>query len=289
MPPRRVALTRVHLDAALDVGSNGVRATITHLDAVPRGIALSPLTLRGTVAVAPGGQDIRVGDLELATRRSRLAGAVHLAGPHVSAHVRAAPLSARELRALLPGVALASDVSGTVTARGPRRRLGFRADLHTAAAGAARVFGTLDTVASPMRWRATGRPRQVDLAGIVTTLPPSRVTGRVRGHGVLGLAPPIRLRVQLAPSSIAGVRLDAARVLASVAASGLVARGTVAVPAGKAAVDGRLSWSGNQLAYQANVRSHVANLGSPGPPPSRPRASSRCASTAVASPVRAAR
>ena len=157
-------------------------------------------------------------------------------------------------------MALASDVSGTVTARGPRRRLGFRADLRTAAAGAARVFGTLDTVASPMRWRATGRPRQVDLAGIVTTLPPSRVTGRVRGHGVLGLAPPMRLRVQLAPSSIAGVRLDAARVLGSVAASGLVARGTVAVPAGKAAVDGRLSWGGNQLAYQANIRSHVANL-----------------------------
>jgi translocation and assembly module TamB len=265
-PPRRVALTRVHLDGSLRVAPDGVRATIARLDAVPRGIALSPLTAHGTIAMASDGGDVRVDDLELATHRTRLTGEARIAGREVSARLRATPLSAREVRALLPGVALASDLTGTVTARGRRRHLGLRADLRTPAAGRLRLFGVVDTVASPMPWSATVRAGRLDLSGLVGTLPASRLNGRVRGDGVAtGLEPPLQLRVELRPSRIAGVDVDAARANATISGDGLSARGSVAATAGRATVDGRLSWAGDRLAYQADVRSRILNLAAAAP------------------------
>ncbi len=115
--------------------------------------------------------------------------------------------------------------------------------------------------ATPPRWTATARTRQLDLAGVVSTLPATRLTGRLRGRGALtALDPPLRLRVQLTPSTVTGVALDATRVLARVGPDGLAARGTVATAAGRAAIDGTLSWAADPVAYQANTRARIVTL-----------------------------
>src|SRR5262249_23571660 len=129
-PPRRFALAGVSLDAGFAMDSHTIHIDVETLRGVPRGLDLSPLFSRGSRTVAATGDDVRVEGLELATRRSRLEGAIQVTtGRQVRARLDMSPLAARELRAVIPEVSLGPDVEGTVVARGPWRRIAARAAL----------------------------------------------------------------------------------------------------------------------------------------------------------------
>src|SRR4030095_1907289 len=136
-----------------------------------------------------------------------------------------------------------------------------RSALSTPASGAARLFCVLDAGGATLPYRAQARVRHLDLAAIDGSLPASNLTGHVRGRGALMTldAPPLALQLRLAPSAIAGTRLDGARRAAHRRSDEVEARGVVAAPGGRAAVDGRLRWTGEQP-YQARVRARVDDL-----------------------------
>ncbi len=262
IPSWRVGLGNVTLDAALALEPDLVRVAIADLAGVPRGVAVSALQARGDVVVAANGETLELGGVDLATRRTHLVGDARIVFDRfLRAHLEASPLSARELHALVAGSGLRADVSGTVDARGPWRRLAVRGDLRTPASGAARLFGTLDAGSSLLAYRAQARARRLDLAAIDPALPSSLLTGRARARGALRTvdAPPLALQVRLAPSVLAGRRIDAARVTGHVRSDQVDARGVVAAPGGRAAVDGRLAWTGEQP-YQARVQARVDDL-----------------------------
>src|SRR4029453_16142520 len=119
-----------------------VRVSIAALSGVPRGIAVSPLAARRVVTVAAHGEGLTLGDVDLPTRRAPRGGGGRVVfDRHLRAHLETSPLSARELQAVVPATALRTDVSGTIDARGPWRRVAVRSALRAPPAGSARVFG----------------------------------------------------------------------------------------------------------------------------------------------------
>ena len=82
---------------------------------------------------------------------------------------------------------------------------------------------------------------------------------RARGALTTLDAPPLALQLRLEPSTIAGTRLDGARLAGHLRSDQVDARGIVAAPGGRAAVDGRLAWTGEQP-YQARVRARIDDL-----------------------------
>jgi autotransporter translocation and assembly factor TamB len=262
VPPWRVGLSNIALDAGFAMDPDTIRVSVASLTGVPRGVALSPLSARGDVTVAATGDTLDLEEVDLATRRTRLTGDAHIAfDRRLRAHLDAAPLSARELHALVAAVGLRADVSGTVDARGPWQRIAVRSALQTPASGTARVFGVLDLSGTDLPYRAQALVRRLDLAAIDGTLPASTLTGRVRARGALATldAPPLALQLRLAPSIIAGTRLDGARFAGHLRSDQVAARGVVAAPGGRVTVDGRLGWTGEEH-YQGRVRARVDDL-----------------------------
>src|SRR5262249_5804425 len=101
-PPSRVALTQLALDGSLAIDPSGVHVDLATLHAVPRGVAVSPLSARGDVTVAASGDAIRVEDVTIATQRSHLQGGGRIVFDHlVDFELAATPLSIRELRAMV--------------------------------------------------------------------------------------------------------------------------------------------------------------------------------------------
>ena len=233
--PRRLVLDDVALDAGLTMDADRIRVTVGSLSGVPRGIALTPLQARGVVTVASDGSALALDELDVATRRSRLSGGARIAfDRRLDVALDLAPLSARELRAIVPAAGLRTDVSGSLVARGPWRRIGVRTALTTPASGSARAFGLLDAGGAGLPYRARARVRALDLAAIDGTLPASRLTGhlRARGGAVTTLDPPLAFHLRLEPSAVAGQRLVAARMSGQLGADGVTARGGVVVAAG---------------------------------------------------------
>jgi len=262
VPPWRVGLGNVALDAALALDPDTVRVSIAALSGVPRGIAVSPLAARGVVTVAANGETLTLDDVDLATRRSHLAGGGRAVfDRHLRAHLETSRLSARELHAVVPATGLRTDVSGTIDARGPWRRVAVRSALRTPAAGSARVFGVADLGGSTLPYRAQARVRRLNLAAIDGILPASVLTGRVRGRGAMTTldAAPLTFQLRLQPSAIATTRLGGARLAGHLRSEQVEARGVVAAPGGRIALDGRLGWSGEQP-YQARVRARIDDL-----------------------------
>ncbi len=302
-PPWRVALDRLTLDGSFAMDARQVDVTVARLEGVPRGIALSPVSGRARISIALDDGDLSITGLDLATRRSRLAGDASIAaGRRLAGRLEVAPLAAGELRAVLPQVlpqvlsqvlpevALRSDVSGTIVARGPWRRVGVRAALTTPAAGAVRLFGRLDAGAPGLAFAATLRTRHLDLAALDAVLPASDLSGRVRGRGVVtALDPPLSFRLRHAPSQLASQRITAARLAGRlVSPGGVDARGSVATPAGRALIDGRLSWVGD-ASYQATARVRVDDLSALAPGlPGAGRARARIEGRGVQGPARTA-
>src|SRR5262249_39453881 len=181
--PRRIALTALSLDGALAMDPAGVHIDLASLDAVPRGVAVSPLSARGGVTIAANGDAIQLDDLTIATRRSQLQGGGRIPfDRRVDCTLAAAPLAIRELRAIVPAVAIRPDLEGTVVARGPWRRIALRTALRTRDAGALRLFGVVDATAERLPYTARARVRHLDLAAVEATLPRTDLTGQSPGR-----------------------------------------------------------------------------------------------------------
>jgi autotransporter translocation and assembly factor TamB len=260
-PPQRFALAGVSLDASFAMNARTIRIGVAALHGVPRGIDVSPLSTQGTLTVATSGEDVRVDGLVLSTQRSRIAGNAFLAsGRRVDARLELSPLAARELRALVPAATLVSDVGGTVVARGPWRAIATRAALRTPGSGRARMFGVLDAGGSDVPYRAAASVGHLDLAAIDPTLPASDLTGHVNARGaVTSLETPLDVQLRLAPSSVAGIAVSDARLAGRITSVALDAHGVVGVAAGRADVDGHLSWAGEPT-YQGRASVEVNDL-----------------------------
>jgi translocation and assembly module TamB len=260
-PPQRFALAGLSLDAGFAMDSRTIRIDLETLRGVPRGLAISPLFAQGTLTVSASGDDVRVERLVLATQRSRIAGDVSFAsGRHVNAQLELSPLAARELRAVVPGASLGTDVAGEMVARGPWRRIATRVALRAAPSGRVRLFGMMDAGSNDLPYRARASVRHLDLVAIDPTLPASDLTGHVRGRGALAtLETPLDVRLSLAPSAVAGTRVDNARLAGRVTSHALDAHGVVGAAAGRAAIDGRLSWAGEPT-YHARARIEANDL-----------------------------
>jgi translocation and assembly module TamB len=262
IPPWRLALDEATLDAALAMDPDRVQVSVESLTGMPRGIAVSPLVARGSVTVTANGEEIGLDHVDLATRESHLTADGRVVfDRRLEGHVEAAPLAARELRALTTAIALRADVSGVLDARGPWRRITVRSALRTRDSGSLRLFGVLDAGGPHLPYRARARVRHLDLAVVDPVLAATDITGRVRGRGALASLdePPLTLHLGLTASHVAGTRLDGARIAARIGSTGIGAHGVIAAPAGRASIDGRLSWTGNEP-YQARVRARLDDL-----------------------------
>ena len=260
-PPQRFVLSSLGLEAGFAMDSRTIRIDVATLHGVPRGLDISPLSAKATITVAASGDEVEVAGLDLATRRSRLSGDVRLVtGRRVDAHLDLAPLSARELRAIVPAASIGADLDGAIVARGPWRRIATRATLRTPRSGALRLFGVLDAAGSSLPYRATASVRHLDLVAIDPTLPVSDLTGHVHGRGTLtSLQTPLDVRLRLGPSAIAGTAVDNARLAGRITGDGLDAHGFVGAAGARVALDGGLSWAGEPV-YHARTRVELAKL-----------------------------
>jgi translocation and assembly module TamB len=259
--PRRLALTQLSLDGSFAMDPREIRVGLTGLHAVPRGVAVAPLWGEGTVVIGATGDAIQAQDLTIATERSRLEATGQVVFDHrVDLRLATAPLAMRELRAVVPEVPIRPDLEGTLVARGPWQRIAVRSDLRTRNAGVIRLFGTTNGRADGFPSAARARVRHLDLAAIDPSLPPSNLTGHVAAQGAItSLEKPLDLQLRLAPSGIESMDVQEARLAGRVVSDGLDARGEVVTRAGRATVDGKLSWAGETV-YSARTRLDVGDL-----------------------------
>ena len=259
--PRRLALTQLGLEGAFAMDPREIRLELTALHAVPRGIAVAPLWGEGTVIVGATGDAIQAQGVTIATARSRLGANGRLVFDHrVDLRLAMAPLSMRELRAVVPEVPIRPDLEGTLAARGPWLRIALRTALRTRNAGAVRLFGTTNAGAEGFPYAARARIRHLDLAAIEPSLPASDLTGHVAAQGAItSLEKPLDLQLRLAPSRIEGTDVQETRLAGRVVSDTLDARGEVVTRAGRAVVDGKLSWAGEPT-YGARTRLDVTDL-----------------------------
>src|SRR5262245_19861731 len=222
-PPQRFALAGVSLDASFAMDPRTIHIGVAALQAVPRGLAVSPFSTQGTLTVAVSGDDVRVDGLALSTQRSRIAGNVSLTtGRTLDARLELSPLAARELRALVPAATLGSDVAGSVVARGPWHAIATRAALRTPRSGRLRMFGVVDAGGADFPYRAAASVGHLDLAAIDPILPASDLTGHVNARGaVASLETPLDVQLRLVPSSVAGTAVTDARLAGRVTSAAL--------------------------------------------------------------------
>src|SRR5262249_3856289 len=260
-PPSRVALTQLALDGSLAIDPSGVYVDLATLHAVPRGVAVSPLSARGDVTVAASGDAIRVEDVTIRAQRSRRQGGGRIGSDHLGDfELAATPLSIRELRAMVPAVPIRPDLDGMVVARGPWHRIALRTALRAPSAGAMRLFGIVDAAGNGLPYAARARVRHLDLAAVEASLPRSDLTGHVAGRGAITtLDTPLDVRLRLAPSRLEGADVDQARLTGRIVSEALDARGVVVARAGRADMDGHLSCS-REPSYHARARLQVVDL-----------------------------
>src|SRR5262249_15931185 len=96
-----------------------------------------------------------------------------------------APLTMRELRAVVPEVPIRPDLEGTLVARGTWQRIAVRSDLRTRNAGAIRLFGTPNPGPAHFPSPPRVRVRHRDPAAMEPSLPPSNLTGQVAAQGAI--------------------------------------------------------------------------------------------------------
>ncbi len=263
-PARVFAATSLALDAGVRLGPDGIRLDLAALTLVPRGIDLSPLTARGTVRLLPDGS-IALDDVAASTARSYLdVDGVVTTGQRVDVDLRALGLAAREVRAVLPGLDLASDALVTGRATGPWDAVAVQADVEVGTGGRATAHGELDLAATPPRWSATATLVGVDPAAILPSLPPAGIHATLSGQGA---GATLSARVVLDESIIAGQHVQRGIVDAALADGVANAGGRLALAAGVASVRARAAL-GETIGYRARVRADVTDLAAvPGAPP----------------------
>lgn len=263
-PPRTFAATALALDAAVTLGPEGIEADLAGLTLVPRGIDLSPLTARGTIRLPPDG-GIVLDDVTASTARSHVdvAGRV-VAGQRIDVDLRALALAAREVRAVLPALALRADAQISGRASGPWDDVAVVADVDLGPGGRITAQGELDLAASPPRWSTHATMARLDPGAVIAGPPPATLDGVVTGQGAGAAA---SARVVLDESIFADQHLRRAILDASFADGVARVVGRVAHAAGVASVRARATL-GERIDYRARVRADVTDLAAvPGAPP----------------------
>lgn len=275
-PPRAFAATSVAIDAGVRLGPDGIRIDVAGLHLVPRGIAVAPLVATGTLRLPHEG-GIALDDVAVETIRSHVrASAVIVPGERLDVTVPSAVLSAVEVRALLPRVALQHDVHGSGHAGGAWDDVAVAAEVDMAAAGRVAADGTLDLAATPPRWWATTRLTGVDPAGVLAGLPAGFVQGVVTGQGAGAAAD---ARVVVSDSLVAGQLLRRAILDAAIDASIVRVGGRIEHTAGVASVRARAALR-DAIVYRARTRADVSDLAAvPGAPPGTAAARATIAGT----------
>jgi autotransporter translocation and assembly factor TamB len=251
-PVRRFGATDLAADTALTVGAVRTALRIANLRFTPRGIDLSPVRGTATLLFADGGFDVR--GFDVATARSRITGAGHLASDRaVDARVVTTPLAARELRALVPGLALRTDVRLDTHARGPWSAVALAVRMDLGRAGALTGSGRVDLAATPPRHALRARFTGVDPGAAFGGLVRAHLDGRARVAGTgFGPKAPIAYAVKLGTSDVDARAFRLVHVEGRGRKGVHRARGRVGVAAGDAIVRARLDLG--SLAYRAGAR-----------------------------------
>src|SRR5438132_1536540 len=122
--PRRFAAAALQLTSAAAIGPRGSELAVRDLRFIPRGAAVTPARASGRLVAEAGGA-IRVGNLRIATERTRLdADGQLLPAREVRAQL-ALVLDAGELRAVVPAIRLVANVVPPAEATGPRLAVGL--------------------------------------------------------------------------------------------------------------------------------------------------------------------
>jgi autotransporter translocation and assembly factor TamB len=266
-PPRRWAATALTVAGSGTFGGGTADVAVEALRFRPRGLAVPAVEGRARLDLMRAGV-LRLRELHVTTGRSTITAAGRVARDRdVDARLTLAPLDARDVRAVVPDIALRTDVGLRASAIGPWRAVvvGARADL--GAAGRLRTRATLDLAAAPLAWEVSARFTGVDPAAAVPELVAASLDGRLRAHGT-GIDRRTRgaWELHLSPSRIANQSLESARLRGDGDGHVHHARGTIAAPAGHARVraGARL---GRVIAYRVGARveaNDLAPLGVPG-------------------------
>src|SRR5262245_59304184 len=205
---RRIAATELDLAGSARIGPDGQSMALRSLRFEPRGVALAKVRAKSALTATSDGR-IDVTQLDVRTARSRIVGAgvVH---PDATVDARAAlaPLSAADLRAVVPSVDLLADVDARARARGPWKGIDVAPRLGLGAGGPVAVDGTLGAAATRLRWDAHALLQAFDPGAIVAGAPRGALTGRVEAAGAgLDAAALRRYGATLHDSSIEGREL----------------------------------------------------------------------------------
>ena len=258
-PPRRLAAVALNGEASLDVGDHATTLRLGALRFVPRGAALTPAMVSGTLVL--DGDDVRSDGLRLETQRSRLhvAGIV-ASGERVDARLSLEPLAASELAAVVGSRALRSDVRGIVSATGPWNGVAVTAGARLEPGGQASATSRLDLSASPIKHESHLRFTDLDPGAAVADLPRGRLTGHAHARGAgFGADGPWRARLVLAPSELEGRQIDAVQLVAAGRRDRHRARARAAAPAGTVAARATLR-TGQPVRYRASADVRLTRL-----------------------------
>jgi autotransporter translocation and assembly factor TamB len=251
-PVRRFAATDLAANGTLGLEAGRTALRIASLRITPRGIDLSPVRGTAMLSFADGGFD--VSGLDVTSARSRITGAGHMAADGaVEARAIATPLAARDLRALVPGLALRTDVLLEAHAHGPRSAVALAGRMDLGGAGSLIGSGRVDLAATPLRHALRARFTRLDPGAALDGLLRAHLDGRVRATGTaFGKNAPITYAVKLGPSDVEGRSFRRVRVAGRGRDGVHRARGRVSVAAGDAIVRARVDLG--SLAYRAGVR-----------------------------------
>jgi len=259
-PPRRLGATDVVVRAAAVADGRGEAVRVRALRFTPRGVAIQPVAAT-TRLTHEAGAGVRVTTLRIDSGRSRVAGVGDVdPGRALRGRFALGPLAAADVRALLPRVALATDVRATAHAHGPWRAIAGVAHAHLGRGGRVATRGTIDAGAPVPAFAGHARFARLDPAAILARLPVASAGGRlaVAATGTIG-RPRLDYRLRLAPSRIAG--RDVPRIVAAGRGRGGVHRiaALATGAAGTARVRSRVAL-GPPVDYRAALRFDVAHV-----------------------------
>jgi autotransporter translocation and assembly factor TamB len=259
-PPRRFAATALALDASARLADGGQRLDVTSLALVPRGVALSPVQASLALDATSAGR-IHLARLDVASARSHVTATGFVEpGTRVDATLALDPLSAADVRALIPELALRADVRGDVAAVGPWSAIDGRLRAALAPGGDVALGARLDAAATPLRWDAHAELAAVDPGAAIVGLTRASLTGELAARGAGfdagGLAD---YRAALRDSAIEGRAVDRLTLAGTAHDRVHRVRARVRAPAGDASLRARVGLR-ERIDYVAAVRYRLARL-----------------------------
>jgi translocation and assembly module TamB len=186
--PRQLRLGDLAAELSLEIPRHGLTVTVPRAAGKLTGLGERPIALAAAVRFAERDErgTLEIGPVDIDTGASRLSASavLHDLGKHgealrIEARVEAAPLAARDLRALLDEWPLAEGISGTVSAAGNLDSLPFAGNVRLAGSNLP-VAGNLALRGPDPRYDASVEVADLALEALADELP---LTGRLSGSG----------------------------------------------------------------------------------------------------------